>query len=153
MSKISCSNDGDVVLSDSRMPTCLVESSDGDVNVRDSEGSFNITVDDGDVTVESSRLGEAVIRTEDGDVELDLLSSDGIALDVEVEDGDVIVDLEHGFSTTFTITTEDGEISLDLPQAQMTRSDERERAGVLHGGSGSIRIRGHDGTIVLRESN
>ena len=130
---------------------CRIQMADGDIWIRDSEGDFDIEVEDGDT--ELRRIGTNLmdLKSEDGDFDIELLKTDVLDLEIRTEDGDVDLGLQRGISASFTIDVDDGRIRTDLPSAVKIQEGDAWLSGKLGSGSGKIRIRTYDGSVMIRE--
>ncbi len=123
--------DGDLRLSDLRVPRLHLEVEDGDVEIEGFEGELDLEVEDGDVTVRDCRGERIRIDGQDGRVRLDncegdfdLSTDDGDLdlsglragkLEVHTSDGRIEIGLDSGLGELdFEVTADDGDVDLKL---------------------------------------
>jgi len=129
--EVGCSlEDGDITLTDMRVPRTVLELEDGDLLIVGFRGTLDATVEDGDVTLrqfeetechlelEDGELliedyeGDLEVRTEDGDVDVRRMRAANI--DIRAADGDVDLDIVPGNKLDLYVTTGDGDVKIDL---------------------------------------
>ena len=105
--------------------------SNGNITVRDADGSVSATTSNGGITFAGS-LGpgtQANLSASNGDVEVTLVDTQGVWLDAEASNG---------------------EISSELPITATSRSDDERVTGSMGDGSGSLKVRTSNGDITVR---
>ncbi len=102
-------DDGDVYLSDLRLPRLRLDVEDGDVVVEGVLGELDFELEDGDVTVRDGRGERIRIEGEDGNIRLEDCQGD---FDLSTEDGDI--ELEGIRAGKLEARTADGNIAIGL---------------------------------------
>ncbi len=97
----------------------IISTGDGDINMSDLEGEFDLETSDGDISV-GTLTGELHLRTSDGDISADGLA--GTTISVRTSDGDVRI---GDLSGPAEISTSDGDIRVSIDRA----SDIKLRTG------------------------
>ena len=143
-------NDGDLELSGSTVTAGRIRLDDGDLDMDDCGGSFDVRVRDGDVRVEGHRGGTFEFEGADGDVEIELVPGDPLDLDVRLQDGDLRLEVDDAIDASFSLSTTDGDVDVDHPRAAGVDTHRGEATGTLGAGGGKIRVRAGDGDITLR---
>ncbi len=102
-------DDGDVHLSDLRVPRLRLEVEDGDVEIEGFDGEMDLESEDGDVTVRDCRGERIRIDGEDGRIRLERCEGN---FDLATDDGDV--DLSGLKAGKLEVRTSDGRIEIGL---------------------------------------
>ncbi len=141
-------DDGDVRLSDLRVPHLRLEVEDGDVEIDGVEGEIDLKVDDGDVTVRDCR-GESIrIDGQDGRIRLDRCEGN---FDLSTDDGDL--DLSGLRAGKLEVHTGDGRIEIGLDSSvgeldlEVSADDGDVDLKLGPGVSGAFTLTSNDGDI------
>ena len=135
-----------------------VDGDDGDFDLRDIQGSINMTIDDGDIRLSGCTGKDFRFRMDDGDLTMDQGRGD---LDIDADDADV--DIRGGQFESIVADVDDGDLVIDtsLSDTGSYRIDSQDGlvALTIISGGGEFSIRHDDGHVTasgnfetLRES-
>jgi len=143
-------DDGNLVVSDTS-GELRVRSEDGDVDLRQVNGSVEVNVDDGDLRLDGVLT---VLRaySEDGDLELRAHAGSSMEDDwaIHADDGDMSLVLPDDFAADLSLSSDDGPIEVEPPVAVRGRVSRHRLSGQLNGGGHELRVRSDDGHITIR---
>jgi DUF4097 and DUF4098 domain-containing protein YvlB len=143
------SQNGDLVVEDSKTPSLTIENKSGDVMLRRVIGNLVTRTASGDVHLMSSGGGTISVETVSGDVGVDMSEPVTKTLNIRTVNGDAQVTVPDGCDCRVSLSTLRGDVDCEMTLDDEARM-EQHVTGRLGEGTGTLDVSAVNGDVTLR---